>query len=486
MLVAASKTARPPPPSLGQHHQESHHDGKPPLRRAGCGRSPASLAVAGMLALARLRRRQRRAEQSVRAEPGAPAPLSSCPPTSTVYSGVPTTLTITGGVAALPRVLVSNPAILPVAAERRRQRPSCSSRTTSRRDTAVTITVAGRRGPRRPPPATVTVSRRRCCSISLTITPNGDCADCGTSLCSGQTGTATVVVHRARRRRHRRARQVRFDVVFGTVCDRDDQSGAAARVDADRRHRRRTATRRSVIQANVNAPTQIAQIRATDVTSGKQVTGNFRHPAGHRRQRRSCRSSRRTATITGAVQRRVLDRRLASTTTSSAARRRTGRRRRSRAAVTLVGNSGRRRNGGVFDGDHQRRVRRSAARSRSSTRRAAQSDGARRSTNDAGHGGPRRGDAAGAGRHARRSYVRADVCTGKTFPFVVAGGTPPYSVSRDVRPRRRRSSRRSRSPTSRGTSSVSSLLDGSRRTRSIIVVDSSTPQKTVTATITCN
>jgi hypothetical protein len=71
-------------------------------------------------------------------------------------------------------------------------------------------------------------------------------------------------------------------------------------------------------------------------------------------------------------------------------------------------------------------------------------------------------------------------CTGKTFDFVVSGGTAPYNVS---------ASRGAVTPqvisAAGGRTSVSGLATGGGVT-SVVFLDSSLPQKSATATITCN
>ncbi len=126
-------------------------------------------------------------------------------------------------------------------------------------------------GPR--PPQRSTVSPAPLLPNLITVTPNGDCA--GTNnLCSGGTGTATVVVTGPGGGGHpgtagplrRRLRQLRAP---------DGQSRRF-------RSRRRgpspptpMARRLSASSSTSTPSTQIATIRATDVTTGNQVTGNF-------------------------------------------------------------------------------------------------------------------------------------------------------------------------------------------------------------------
>ena len=68
-------------------------------------------------------------------------------------------------------------------------------------------------------------------------------------------------------------RQVRFDVVAGPYAIAATGSGASAQsvtVVSDA-----AGNAQVIIRANVDAPTQPAQIRATDITSGQQLTGDF-------------------------------------------------------------------------------------------------------------------------------------------------------------------------------------------------------------------
>jgi hypothetical protein len=71
-------------------------------------------------------------------------------------------------------------------------------------------------------------------------------------------------------------------------------------------------------------------------------------------------------------------------------------------------------------------------------------------------------------------------CTGKTFSFVISGGTAPFSVTAA-----RGTVTGSPVTTSPGSFFVSGLLDGSGADP-IAVADSSTPQKSTVVTVTCN
>jgi len=201
--------------------------------------------------------------------PGVVGPLSVLPATATAYSGVPTTLTVTGGVPPYS-AFSSDSAILPVA-----QTVSGNSilllAGTVAEDRLVTITVQDAALTR----ATAAVTARPAPLLPnlITIVPSGDCAVGATTLCSGGTGTASVVVT-GPGGGGLAGRQVRFDVIAGayqiqtanpaaplasTLTVITDASGSAF----------------VGLSVNVNAPTQTASIRATDVSSGNQVTGQF-------------------------------------------------------------------------------------------------------------------------------------------------------------------------------------------------------------------
>ena len=113
-------------------------------------------------------------------------------------------------------------------------------------------------------------------------------------LCSGATGTASVTA-KGVAGAPLAGRQIRFDVVYGpyaiqstnpatplvqTLTVVTDINGAA----------------RVGLQADVNATTQPAQIRATDLTTGQPVIGNFTvvNNTDDGGDHRSCRRRRRS------------------------------------------------------------------------------------------------------------------------------------------------------------------------------------------------
>jgi hypothetical protein len=198
--------------------------------------------------------------------PAAPGPLSVLPPILTAFSNTPTTLTISGGAAPF-FVVSSNPAILPVA-----QTPSGNTIVllpgSVTVDTAVTITVQDAIGQRAT--STVTV---RAAPIFGTLTVRPSSAACGANLCSGQTGTASVTVTGPGGVGIPN-RQVRFDVVDGDFAIQSNNPAtplvATLTVVSDG-----NGVATVFIQANLGAPTQPATIRATELTTGNQVNGQF-------------------------------------------------------------------------------------------------------------------------------------------------------------------------------------------------------------------
>ena len=207
----------------------------------------------------------------VQPEPSAPPPTRAVLPAAVVvFSGVPTSVFVTGGVPPY-FAFSSNPAVLPVT------QPVAGAAvplvaTNVSVDTAVTLTIQD--SANKTATAAITV-RAAPLLNALTIKPNF--ADCVTSvnpnaICSGQTGTATVTLQLPGGGAAP-GRQVRFDVVAGPYAIAATGSGASVptvTVTSDA-----GGNAQVIIRANVDAPTQPAQIRATDITSGQQVTGDF-------------------------------------------------------------------------------------------------------------------------------------------------------------------------------------------------------------------
>ena len=393
-------------------------------------------------------------------------------PTATVaYSGVPTSLTISGGTGPY-RAFSSNSAVLPV--------PQTVPGTTVvllatnvAADTEVTITIqeTGTVTPNgAQTPVTVTV-RAAPLVNSLTIVPNN--AECGTTaICSGQTGTAAVNVL-GPQGGPLAGRQVRFDVVSGpygiTTTNPAQPIVASLTVISDA-----SGLASVIIKANVSAPTQFAQLRATDLTSGQQLTGNFliqQITNGSTILTVVPNTAKITAAFKGEcssgfrtdyyIYGGTPPYRVTSSFPSSI------------TVINPVVNA----DGGFFEAITNGSCVDPLTFSildftgRQTTATLSNVEG----TTDRTTTPP---PALGV---SPASYLPDTACTGKTFPFTVFGGTPPYNVS---------ASKGIVSPqilTKAGAppATVSGLLTGSGVT-SVLFLDSSLPQKSATATITCD
>ncbi|HEV2976934.1 MAG TPA: hypothetical protein VG425_05055 [Casimicrobiaceae bacterium] len=200
-------------------------------------------------------------------KPVAPGPLLIVPSSITVYANTPALLTILGGVA--PYLVASaNPALLPVGSSTSTGTvvllPGNVAMTES-----VLITVTDSAGTQAQATATVQPAP---IFNTLTITPASSACGANT-ICSGQTGTAAVTVT-GPGGAGIPGRQVRFDVISGAFAIQSSDPAnplvASLTVVSDQ-----FGHAQVIIQANVAAPTQPAQLRATDVTSGEQQTGQF-------------------------------------------------------------------------------------------------------------------------------------------------------------------------------------------------------------------
>src|SRR5450432_3536394 len=201
--------------------------------------------------------------------PGPPVigPLFLLPPTAVVYSHTAATLQVSGG-AAPYQAFSSNSAVLPVA-----QNVTAAVvvliPSDVAADTSVVITVQDAIGQT----ATSSITVRPAPLFNtLTVVPSRTA--CGTNaVCSGDTATATVQVTGPGGAGIPN-RQVKFDVIvgaFGIQSSNPAQplvSSLTVVSDAN-------GFARVVLQAAVNVPTQPAQIRATDLTTGNAVTASF-------------------------------------------------------------------------------------------------------------------------------------------------------------------------------------------------------------------
>ena len=403
--------------------------------------------------------------------PVAVGPLFLLPPTAVVYSHTAATLQVSGG-ATPYQAFSSNSAVLPVA-----QNVDAGVivlvPSDVAADTSVIITVKDAIGQT----ATSSVTVRPAPLFnSLTVVPSRTA--CGTNaVCSGDTATASVTVVGPGGGGVPN-RLVRFDVITGAYAIQTNNPGqplvASLTVVSDG-----NGTARVVLQAGVNVPTQPAQIRATDLTTGNAVTAVFTIvqqtdgsailsviPA--------------TATITGPNK----------VTCSFGVRvdyfiyGGTPPYRVSPSfpdGVTLV-NSTVNFSGGSFE----------AITNGSCVNPLTFTivDAIGRQTtasliNTIGTADPTPPVVAPA-LVITPTSAASTLCSGKTFQFIITGGTPSYNVSAVINPG---SSAAVVTPpvvaTSGGTVLISGFPPG-QSTTSVVVVDQSSPQKTATATITCS
>ncbi len=227
----------------------------------------ALLALAGLLALGGCGGGSGAPNNPFAQQPAPIGPLFVLPPTLTAYSHTPATLTVSGG-APPYQAFTGNQSLLPVT-----QIVNGDTIVLLPNDVAaatpVVITVQDSIG--QTATSTVTVSPAPLFN-TLTITPAR--AACGANtVCSGDIATATVTVAGTGGAGIPN-RQVKFDVVTGaffilsnnpaqplvsTLTVVSDANGVAT----------------VVLQAAVNAPTQPAILRATEVSSGNSVNGVF-------------------------------------------------------------------------------------------------------------------------------------------------------------------------------------------------------------------
>jgi hypothetical protein len=199
-------------------------------------------------------------------QPGA-GPLTVTPATGTGYSGVPFTFSVTGGTAPYS-VISSDSVILPVTSGiSGNSLVVVPGNVTAA--TPVSFTVSDAAGHQAT--GSLTVNPALVLPASITITGNPNCTASGATLCSGQDGSASVKVT-GPGGAGLAGRAVRFDVVQGdfTISPPGQASVQTLTVTTDQNG---DATVRLLV--SVTAPTQIASIRVTDVTSGSNVLGQF-------------------------------------------------------------------------------------------------------------------------------------------------------------------------------------------------------------------
>jgi hypothetical protein len=194
-------------------------------------------------------------------------PLFVLPGDAVVYSHTAATLQVSGGKTPY-QAFSSNSAVLPVA---------------QNVDTGVVVLIPGDVAADTPVIITVQDAIGQTATSSVTVRPAPlfntltvvpSRTVCGTNaVCSGDTATATVTVSGVAGGGIPN-RLVKFDVITGAFAIQSGNPGqplvSSLTVVTDG-----TGTARVVLQATVNVPTQPAQLRATDVTTGNSVTAAF-------------------------------------------------------------------------------------------------------------------------------------------------------------------------------------------------------------------
>ena len=424
------------------------------------------LALAGLLSLAACGGGSGSPNNPYQPGPSAPPTLVVQPASINVFSGVPTTLTIVSGTAPFT-VFSDTPTVLPVV-----QTVSTGTIVLLAQqvgsDTNVRITVRDASGQSVDVPVVVKPAPLL---NNLSFAPSG--GDCGTDLCSAQTGTATVAAL-APGGAALVGRQIRFDVVYGPVAfitgNPAQPQAQTVSVVTDN-----AGVARIVVQALANSTTQPAQIRATDVTTGNQQISNFTVVNNTVAGQSPIVVVPGTANITGP-----------NTTTCSSGVRVDyyiyGGTPPYTVASTfpqaiLLTNSTVAASGGFFSATTN------GACVKPLTFTIVDSAGKQTTatlTNDVGTVAP---PAPSALSIAPGSQTVTG-CSGKTFTFVVAGGTPPYNVT-----------------TNPGAATVGSVNPAGNAnsfsfsvpaapafvgTVSVTALDSSAPAQTATATLTCS
>jgi len=232
----------------------------------------ALFGIAGLLALAGCGGGSGAPNNPYEPPPPAIPALLVLPSAITVYPGTPATLTVSGGVAPY-RAFSTDATALPVSTTVNGETIVLAANPVNA-TTTVQITVQDARGVVSTP-VTVTVSPSPLLPSLITITsnPNPACAAVDNSICSGGTGTATVKVTGAGGLGIK-GRSVRFDVVQGTfqlvstnpaqplvttLTTTTDTNGDAV----------------VILSVPADTPTQTGILRATDITTGQQITGAF-------------------------------------------------------------------------------------------------------------------------------------------------------------------------------------------------------------------
>src|SRR3954470_23169400 len=198
--------------------------------------------------------------------PTAPPTLVVQPAQINIFPGTPVTLTIASGTGPF-QVFSDTPNVLPVAQTVAGNSIVLLANQVSAQ-TPVRVTVSDATG--QSVPVSVTVNPAPLLN-NLAFTPTG--GDCGTDLCSAQTGTARVQAL-GLAGAPLPGRQIRFDVVYGPIAF-NTNNPAAPQAQTITVVTDNAGNAQVAVVALPNSTTQPAQIRATDLTSGNQQIANF-------------------------------------------------------------------------------------------------------------------------------------------------------------------------------------------------------------------
>ncbi len=197
-----------------------------------------------------------------------PTAIQVFPPAQTIYPGSPASFTISGGVPPY-RTFSSNSAVLPVAQNVATDQVVLLANAVSA-STTVTITVQD--AANQTAVTQILVSPAILFPNGLTISASQGTCGAG-AICTGETGTvrvqATGIAGSALA-----GRQIRFDVVYGAFGI-ISTNPAAPLVQTLTVATDTAGVAQVGIKALVDVPTQPAQIRATDLTSGQALISNF-------------------------------------------------------------------------------------------------------------------------------------------------------------------------------------------------------------------
>lgn len=200
--------------------------------------------------------------------PTPPGPLTVVPDEAIAFAGTPLILSISGGTPPY-QAFSSNPAALPVA---QNVNGNTLALLANNVDSAQAANVTIRDASGQTAISEITVRPALLLPASITIVPNS--APCsGGDVCSGQTSVATVRVT-GPTGAGLAGRSVRFDVVQGQFSLQTTNPGsplaATQTVISDA-----NGEARVVISVAPNTPTQIGLLRATELSTGSQVTAQF-------------------------------------------------------------------------------------------------------------------------------------------------------------------------------------------------------------------